>query len=217
MLTRILLVLLDHLGQQAEVLKEIVLVLVLGIDFQDADDTVVTGINKIVKLWTILKSDHTIDNVLLQDLVRVATDLIKALISLVALFFSFKIILVIIRVLSIHWTIKILSCIFAAIDRTWGVSRCSSIVHISRLLLLSGIDLLGATAWHRVEFDEATHDSTTGLLLLDRLVIVGRSGCFGGLALLSTILLLFELDVNEDSHAMNHVVLLLDDQVDFPD
>ena len=72
-----------HLGQQAKVLKEVIFVLVLRVDLQDANDAVVALVNQVVQLRSILESDHAVDDILLEDFVRVAADLLQALRSLV--------------------------------------------------------------------------------------------------------------------------------------
>ena len=74
---------LNHLGEETEVLEEVVLVLVLRVDFEDADYPVVPLLHKMVKLGSILHCNHTVCHILSQNLVGVAADLLKTLCSLV--------------------------------------------------------------------------------------------------------------------------------------
>lgn len=56
---------LNHLSEQAKILKEVIFVLVLGVDFQDANDAVVALVNQVVQLRSILKSNHAVDDIFL--------------------------------------------------------------------------------------------------------------------------------------------------------
>jgi len=59
----------DDLAEQAEVFKEVILILVLGVDFEYADDPVVLGFDKVVELRAICERNHAVDDVLAEDLV----------------------------------------------------------------------------------------------------------------------------------------------------
>ena len=93
-----------YLCKQAQVFKEVIFVLVLRVDFKNAYDSVISLVDKIVQLGTILKSNHTVHDVFFKNFVRITADLLKSLRSLVNFFVDIFIIwLVFIKV--IHFVI----------------------------------------------------------------------------------------------------------------
>ena len=191
-----------------------------------------------MKLRAVLQRNHSIDDVLLQDLVRVAADLVKALSCLIDLLIELFVVdawLVVISIsfVGIHSTIKYLACIVIHIVLVLSIWWSSGISIIGVLLRIrrSLIVLFYTATWHGVQLNKATHHVTalimdwlfnllpSLLLLLDRLSDwLDSKWFFSGFAdCLTSILLLLDHDFNEDTKAVKHVILLLDNFVDSPD
>ena len=184
-LSRELLLLLDHLGEQTQILQEVVFFLVLRVDLEDANDSVITSVNQVVKLRSILQRDHPIDDVLLEDLVRVPANLVKALGCLVDLIggnlaidlrvvqIVRRLIIVCLLQVCIHAAIEQLSRIVThlvllllVLDVQWG-----GFVHLATAVFVLFMHSRLVVRWlvaavvHDVEFDEAAW-LLSGLVML---------------------------------------------------
>ena len=124
-----------------------------------------------MKLRAVLQRNHSIDDVLLQDLVRVATDLIKALGCLIDLLIEFFVVdawLVVITVsfVGIHSTIKDLPCIVVHIVLVLSIRWSSGISIINVLLRIRRplVVLIYTDARHGIQLNQATHHAATARL-----------------------------------------------------
>ena len=111
-----------------------------------------------------MESDHAVDDILLEDLVRVAADLLQALRSLVHV-----LVLRVIRVIaclsiSIIQVILVVDWILnlAAIEHLASIVVADFVANRLILSCLSGVHRL-RLLWHHVEFDESAHGLSLGL------------------------------------------------------
>ena len=73
----LLFLLFDNLHEQFDAFEEVILVLVLRVHLKYANDTIVLGVDHVVKLWPVLEFNFAIDYVLPQNLVRELADLLQ--------------------------------------------------------------------------------------------------------------------------------------------
>ena len=133
----------DNLTEQPKIFQEIILILVLRIHFQNADYPIVFRLNQVVQLWAVCKWNHSIDNVFAEDLVRVATDLSKSLLSPICLFFVCCFVNFFFRLVHFNFILRLFYC-------------------LSFFLLVDNRDCFRSIAlMSRRKFDQA--ESSTGL------------------------------------------------------
>lgn len=108
----------DDLGQETQVLQEVILVLVLRVDFKNANDAVVACVDEVVKLRAVLERDHAVQDVLLEDLVRVAADLIQTGSSLIDILVSLIIVFSTLR-LNVFFVRAAVKNLASAVTNDW--------------------------------------------------------------------------------------------------
>ena len=209
----------SNVVQDAEVLKEVVLVPVLSKDLEDADHLVISFLHQLVEEWHSRVVNHTKHRVFPQNLVLVlhnAVDfLVNTVVGIVILAFA----------LSALWSISVdrnlLGSVWrvlkrkpAAIWRLVGVVIVCIQWLLEMLLLISLLFLLlSAMSRSELELLLVRHATISYILVPVNCDTEHRVGISLRLGLCGAVV---SSDITEDSQGVSEVFFVLDDRVGFP-